>query len=395
MVNLSISKRVQIPVYSTAGFSNSLGDIVPLVIPLWLTTIDVEPILIGLTVSARYIGPLLFSIQGGALMDRFGVRKVLIFFGCLGAITPLLYSFSGWLPFVICLQLVGGLADSISWSGSQTLTNQVFKGCAVLAGRMIAATRIGTLIGPFIAGICLDSFGPIGGFLAMSLWGFGTLISIIIVPAFSIPRPVLLPTVEPHNIIPKFADYRTTFRLLSMPIIATMMAVTTLRQVGSSIQGSFYTIHLSDVGVSEIIIGLLFAMNGLAGIFSVWTGWLTRYFNSEKLLFWSVGISIFSITIVPVSENLIFQCAMAALRGFSLAISVALLLAILAKEVKSEYQGRLIGLRMTCHQLLNVIVPIALGIVVQITSMVIGFYLIGGLAILGLFIVSFRYRLTK
>jgi hypothetical protein len=65
-----------------------------------------------------------------------------------------------------------------------------------------------------------------------------------------------------------------------------------------------------------------------------------------------------------------------------------LLLVVLSKQVNYEFQGRVIGLRMTCHQVLNVFIPVLLGIVVQFSGISAGFYCVGFGAILFLFILK-------
>ena len=68
--------RHQLPVYSAALFSNSLTVLVPIMVPLWLVALGASPFEIGIVVGARYAGPLLFSIHGGAMMDRIGLDVV-------------------------------------------------------------------------------------------------------------------------------------------------------------------------------------------------------------------------------------------------------------------------------------------------------------------------------
>ena len=176
-----VRARKEGTVYVAAAFSNSVADIASIAIPLWLAALGMEPFLIGI-VTDTLLRSFVFSIQGGALMDRLGTRRVMIIFSAMASVVPLLYPQAGWLPFILCLQLVGGLSESICWSGAQTLTNQVFKGKAVFSGRMIAATRVGTLLGPPFAGFMVEIFGGNGGFLAMSIWGAGTLVAIAYCP---------------------------------------------------------------------------------------------------------------------------------------------------------------------------------------------------------------------
>jgi MFS family permease len=383
--------RIQAPVFAGAAFSNSVADITPIAIPLWLAALGMEPLLIGLVVGARYVGPLIFSIQGGALMDRLGARRVMIVFSLLATVVPMIYPYSGWLPFVLCLQFVGGLSESLCWTGSQTISNQVSNGDPQFAGRMIACTRMGTLIAPPFAGFIMEYVGYYGGFIAMSIWGVGTLVSVILIPSSALLSRTSQESRLVDELIPKISDYLSTVKLLAVPIIGTMMAVTSIRQVGSSMQSSFYALHLENSGISETTIGFLIATNGLSGIAAIWTGLFARYLKMDTLLFWSVGLSVISIGLVPFSDNLVFLFCLSAIRGFSLAVSVALLLAILAREVSGGVQGRIIGLRMTCHQVLNVFIPVLLGLLVQLGGIKIGFYFVATVSVLILVCLRRRY----
>lgn len=388
VVKDKVRSREEGAVYVAAAFSNSVADIAPIAIPLWLAALGMEPFLIGMIVGIRYLGPLLFSIQGGALMDRLGTRRVMIIFSAIASVVPLLYPQAGWLPFVLCLQLVGGLSESICWSGAQTLTNQVFKGATLHSGRMIAATRIGTLVGPPFAGVMVEVFGGSGGFIGMSIWGAGTLVAVCLMPSSVISQNNSRPFSGLRGILPSLEDYISTLKLAMIPAVATLMAITSLRQVGSSMQNSFYSVYLAGAGISEAAIGLLIAMNGLAGIAAVWTGRLTIFVKEENLLFITTGLSILSIALIPMSTDILFLSLMSAVRGFCLAVSVALLLVVLSKQVNYEFQGRVIGLRMTCHQVFNVLIPVVLGAIVQLAGLSAGFYWIGFGAILCLSILK-------
>ena len=116
--------RHQFPVYSAALFSNSLTDLVPIIVPLWLVALGASPFVIGVVVGARYVGPLLFSIHGGAMMDRIGTRRVMIFFAAISAVVPLIYPVAPWITAVFFMQLVSGLADQLGWVGAQALTGR-------------------------------------------------------------------------------------------------------------------------------------------------------------------------------------------------------------------------------------------------------------------------------
>ncbi|MGY8720091.1 MAG: MFS transporter, partial [Verrucomicrobiia bacterium] len=141
------SKKDLHAVYAFGIFSMALIDIFVLLIPIFakesLGMLDSE---IGLLVGARSLLSLFLSIHGGALMDRFGTRRVtLMFTGTVilcAPLFPLLSTF--WALFA--LQVISGFAISLGWSGAQTLIARVAQGDAEYIGRFSAFARIGTTI---------------------------------------------------------------------------------------------------------------------------------------------------------------------------------------------------------------------------------------------------------
>ncbi len=123
-----IPVRVQAGVYGAAMFSNTTPNMSWMAVPLFVASLDLSPFMIGLALGCRHVGPLLLAIHGGALMDRLGTRRVMLFFAVLGAIVPLLYPVFPVVWALILFQLFSGLADSLGWVGAQTLVGQVMRG---------------------------------------------------------------------------------------------------------------------------------------------------------------------------------------------------------------------------------------------------------------------------
>ena len=98
---LRIPLSVQLAVYATGTFGNTINNVVTVLIPLWALHLGASPLMTGLMIGARHFLTTIFSIHGGALMDRLGTRRVLIWFALIGAVTPfpsLLHS-SRWISF--------------------------------------------------------------------------------------------------------------------------------------------------------------------------------------------------------------------------------------------------------------------------------------------------------
>lgn len=376
--------RVQLPVYGAALFSNSVPDLVLVVMQLWLVELGASPFLMGIVLGCRYVGPLLFAIHGGAMMERLGTRRVMAFFAGLMAIVPVLYPVAPWVPAIVALQLVSGLADSMGWVGAQTLTGQVLRGSPTYTGRLIFATRIGTFVGPPAAGAGWDLFGAWGGFASLALWGAGMLWSVLALPHAALPPPTDSGGRLLRAVTPRLTDYAGALRLFAIPLMAVVLSVTVIRQFGSGMQSSFYAVYLDGIGLSGTLIGLLVAATGATGIAALASGWLAARVNEFALLLVSTALSIAAIAVVPLFTDFLPLFIASALRGAALAISVVLIVSLIARTVGPEAQGRAMGLRTTCNLAANVSIPVMMGALAELIGLDGAFLIVGaaGLALL-------------
>ena len=170
--------RIQGAVYGMGMFCTSVYYMMVVVVPVFVVSLDLSYFLAGIILGCRPILSLVFSIHAGALMDRIGSRRVMVFFGVLGVIAPLMYPMApwiGWLGLLVIAQMFAGLADSMGWLGAQTLIGQHMKGRTKYSGRLSATIRIGHAIAPITVGYAWDQMGVWAAFGLMSLWNLGFL----------------------------------------------------------------------------------------------------------------------------------------------------------------------------------------------------------------------------
>ena len=105
--------RTQAAVYGIGAFSTTIFYVASVVIPLHVAALNPSPFLYGLVFSAAHFLPLFFSIHAGALMDRIGARRVLLFCTTLGAIMPIFYPIAPTIYVIILLQALLGFAESM------------------------------------------------------------------------------------------------------------------------------------------------------------------------------------------------------------------------------------------------------------------------------------------
>ena len=422
-INAPISWRVQIPVYGAALFSNSSLHLYNVVVPLWTATLTQDPLIIGVVLGARHVLPMLFLIHGGAMMDRFGIQRVMLVFAGASICVPILYPAVPLIPALILFQMCGGLAVMTTWIGAQSLTGSLMKGHPIYTGRLTLATRVGTIFGPPIVGAIWDFYGSWWAFLFLSIWAGLTFLFTWLVPnQEKLARDIVLENsvlaTKIRGIMPQFGDYLDAFRLIAVPAIGLVFMVTILRHSGVAIQSNFYVIYLNEIGISGTLIGILFSVLGLVGgLGAISTGWLAKRFSNRRILLSSIGLGVFMITITPaiawtgfkldplpitrIFENLgilidwhpvagvfglyvLFLLAMA-IRGATSGVAQAMEISIVAQAAGAA-QGKGAGLRVTAGRVAAVFLPIIMGAVAKLFGLEMSFFIVGGaiLLILGL-----------
>ena len=388
--DMRVPLGVQAAVYATGAFANSTHNVVGVILPLWALYIGASPFMIGIVIGSWHFLMALLSIHGGALMDRLGTRRVVLWLGALAAISPLLFPVLPWIWAAIILQMIGGLASNYGWMGAQAQIGQVMKGSPIYAGRLSFAVRGGQMLGPPLAGLSWDLGGPWAAFILLALWGTGMFVS-----SFGLPRPdakegtfEATQPVTMRALMPRLGDYINAFKMLAIPAIGLVVMVTSLRMAGNGIQASFYVVYLEGVGYTGTMIG--FALGaagalGFAGAISI--GPLSRLVRPYWLLLSAVACSVIGVAITPLIGGFFFLLVLtSALRGAALGLSQPLMISIISQAAGSGNQGKGVALRTTANRTISTVIPVLMGAVVEIAGIAASFYILGAvlLALVGL-----------
>ena len=147
-----------------------------MIVPLWALYLDITPAIIGIILGVRHLPGLLFAIHGGILFDSLGTRPVMIVFAGIAVLVPFLLPILPWIWAIIVLQMIWGFATTMTWMGAQTSVSQFMRGSTRYAARLSVAVRLGMIVGPPVAGLAWDFWGPWGVFSAISFWALGLLV---------------------------------------------------------------------------------------------------------------------------------------------------------------------------------------------------------------------------
>lgn len=361
--------RVQLAVYATGLFSATQAGLIAVVMPLWLLRIEASPVMIGLAVGSYNLLPFLFSIQGGALMDRLGARRVMLAFALVGAAVPLLYPLLPFVWAVLGLQMVAGLAATMGWVGAQTLVGQVMHARPDYAGRFTFFGVLGNFVGPPLAGAAWDALGPWGGFGVLFAWTVFQLCAVLALPEGPAPNSPRADRLQARDLAPALDTYTSAFRMLALPMVAFVVMLSMMRLAGHAIQGSFYVVFLNADGISGAAIGVLLASGALAAAAgALLAAPLARAVNSSWLLLVTSFLSVLAITVAPLLGLYLLYMSAQIVRGASVGISTPLIITEMSLAVGPD-QGKAVGLRTMSNRLTSTVTPIAMGGLVALVGL--------------------------
>ena len=391
------SLRQQLPIYGAGVFSNSNVTISSIIVPLWALYLDVSPGVIGILLGIRHFPGLLFAIHGGVLLDRLGARPVMIAFAAIAVVVPLLFPIMPWVWAMLVLQMVWGFATTMTWMGAQTCVSQLMRGSTRHAGRLSVSVRIGMLFGPPLAGWGWDMWGAWGGFGAISIWALGLLVSCMMIPTIQTGTAPIR-QFRMSDLVPRRVDYIAALKMMTVPAIAICVYLSAVRIASYGVQESFYIVYLKEIGLSGEDIGLLagtgHSLLGAVGALMLSLAPRIKSIRSQLYLFLiTLFIAVILISISPLLRDFWPLFAAITLRGLLLGFNQPLMISVMASASAPEIQGQTVGLRTTANRAASTVIPIAMGVMVEVIGLHASFYVMGIImlaACLGIWLMMMR-----
>jgi MFS family permease len=389
-----------IPLYVVGLFSMGYVDFYIFLMPLYCLSLGMNAGEIGMIVGARSALAVFLSIHIGVLMDRFGTRRVTLFFVwtgiCLAPVFPLL----PWFWPLLLLQIVNGGALSFAWSGSQTLIAQLADGDAGYIGRFSFFARIGTAVAPIIVGASWDLGGAWPAYMIGAVWGVVLTVALLRAPEAPVARRHSAPIpvrFRLRDALPRLSDYIECFALMALPAVAATMAIMFLRTATSGVQFSLHVVYLDGIGLTGTSIGVLFAaIETASGFGSLFAGRAMRFGDPQKTMLSGTVMSILFICATPFLGGifaLLFLAQVA--RGWLQGVVQPMMFSVQAKAVGPYHQGSVVGLRQTMNRLAAIVIPPIMGVIADLWGATESFVILGVFLLLACApIVRFTRRAT-
>jgi MFS family permease len=333
------------------------------------------------------------SIHVGALMDRFGTRRVTMVFAAIAIFGAPLFPLLPWFPALLLLQVINGGVVSFGWAGAQTLIAQICHGEAEYLGRFSFMSRIGTTAAPIVVGAIWDWGGKWPAYLFGVLWGVALMAALLRAPEPGPAQdgaepPPVPPRFRPRDLLPRWSDYVASFALLAIPAIALSAAVIFARNATSGIQNSLYVVYLGEQGHSATVIGILFATVEItSGLGSLLAGRAMRFGRPHRTMVTGTILAIALIAVTPLlaGTGLPVLVAIALLlvsqawRGALQGVIQPVMFAVQSRAVGRHQQGSVVGLRQTVTRVAAIAVPPLMGLIADHTTLALSFYILGAL----------------
>src|SRR5215813_4165990 len=372
--------------YVAAPFSMGYLDFYTFLMPLYALSLGFDAGEVGILVGARSIVAMFLSIHIGVLMDRFGTRKVTLFFVSTSMILAPLFPLVPWFWALLLLQLVNGAAVSFAWSGVQTLIAQLAEGDARYLGRFTFFARLGSTTAPILGGAVWDFGGAWPAYLVGTAWGGVLTIALLRAPEaefFAPPRydGTGQARFRARDAWPRLSDYLNSIILIAIPAIALSMAIMAMRNTTYSIQTSVYVVYLKQAGLVGTTIGILFAAAEIAsGFGALFAGRAMRLGDAQRTMLSGTALSILLIAITPLLGRLfVFLLLSQVVRGWLEGVIQPLVLSVQARAVGRHQQGAIVGLGQTGQRLTSIAIPPLMGGIADRWGVSESFLVLGGL----------------
>ena len=382
--------------YAAGFFSMGQAELLTFVIPLWALMLGAQPAEIGILVGARSMLTFVLAMHGGALMDRLGTRRVMLFFTAMTGIIAGVYPFLPWLGLAVVLQSMIGYASNMTWIGAQTIIAEVTGGDPGRIGTFSFYSRMGNVVAPLAMGALWDYGGPTPAFLGVTLWSACMFLAVSRVENPQLAHQVS-GRVSLRDLLPRLSDYTGSLKLALIPAVAFTLAISFTRHATNAAESSFLIVYLREIGYSGTLIGSMFsAAEVLNGLGSLASGRMSRRYAMPWLMIGFTAGSIALLSLTPLMGGLFLVLTAAhCLRRVSEGIVQPLMFSLQARAVPRHIQGAIVGLRVTNNRLASIITPIIMGFIVQAVGLRAGFYVTGGLllaccAALAIAVMKFR-----
>jgi MFS family permease len=326
-------------------------------VSLMAAEMGASTVAIGIVGGSYFCLALFFGIPLGHIVDRFGMRMVLIGGGLLGVAQAILLLSANSIVLLVVAQLIGGISHqafivaTAAYSSHLSSVQEREKGF----GYQSFFVSLGLSVGPLLGGFLVQKYGHQANFLGALFLSF---------PALSI---IVLPIGRNLRVIPKgppSTGLREVVGLLRDPKIRAVLVLAFFVMIVISLRNTFLPVFLRTQMFSNAQVGILIAaISVISMIVRFYGGYIMGRFSRRGVAIYSALAIVVSIGIIPFFSQIHYLLPILLYYGTGFALTQPLTMVMVSDQAPSQNAGLSMGLRFTVVTLANVVGPIILGLI--------------------------------
>ncbi|MDQ0207353.1 MFS transporter [Alkalicoccobacillus murimartini] len=356
------------------------------VIALFGLSIGASDLHISFILAIYAVIPLLLAIPIGGYMEKVGSEVLFRWGAWLMCLSGLLYILSTNLTMLILAQIIAGIGQLFVWLTVQVMITGDAK--KISKTKRIATfsfyMALGQLLGPIIAGFCLELLGYSSVFtLYMSIC------LVLLISGYRIRKLTSKISVPAHR-----NNMRATFSLLKNKGVAAGLVASFVMLFIVDTRMSYVPLYLEHIDYNYMQIGFLLTVASGAGLLvkSVYER-MTNKWNLTVILTGSFFLSIMFLLILPFSHNFLVIIMVLAVSGFSLAITQSVSMSLISEHTETSERGIAFGLRLLINRSAQLVNPLYFGFALPLLDYSMSFLYLG--AIMTIFSVCAVFLLSR
>ena len=344
------------------------GIIYPFV-PLLAEAMGAGPSAIGFTVGAFSLIAVFLSVPLGGLVDRFGVKRLLLFgVGC-NILNALILIRADTVLKLIVAQMIAGVAFLLYVVASQAYFSRLSdpyqreKGFGWLG----FGASAGQSVGPILGGFLVDRFDYQAAFwvvLVLSSMG----LALVGLKRTRESNPTKLS----YNLL---QDTRQAKTLAMDPRVLMVLVFTFAIIFAANLRSSFLPVFLRAEGLTEASVGLLISIFAVMSTFiRLIFGKLVQLFDRKKIIAVSMLAVIMGVGLIPSMFSAVSFAVILAVFGLGFGMTQPLSMVMIADLTDPNQSGLAMGLRFTAIMVASLLSPIFIGFLVGTLGLTSAFY---------------------